>query len=115
MRLDVEFDFAAAHRLPRYDGPCFRMHGHNYKLIVGVEGTPDAHSGMIVDFVEIQRIVQKAVLDRCDHQTLNDFIENPTAEVVISWIWRELKPHLAGLVELRLHETPTYSVTYRGS
>ena len=31
MRLDVEFYFAAAHRLPRYQGPCFRMHGHNYK------------------------------------------------------------------------------------
>ena len=52
MRLEAEFHFAAAHRLPFYDGPCFRMHGHNYRLIVGVDGTPDAKSGMGIDFVQ---------------------------------------------------------------
>ena len=38
MRLDVEFYFTAAHRLPRYDGPCNRVHGHNYKFFVALEG-----------------------------------------------------------------------------
>ncbi len=114
MRLEAEFHFAAAHRLPFYDGPCFRMHGHNYRLIVSVEGTPDAKSGMVIDFVEVQRIVAKVILARCDHQTLNDILENPTAELIVEWMWKELQPQLPGLAELRLHETPEYAVVYRG-
>lgn len=114
MRLEAEFHFAAAHRLPRYDGPCFRMHGHNYRFIVAVEGKPDPHSGMVLDFVELQRIVGQAVLARCDHQTLNDFLENPTAELIAEWMWRELLPHLPGLRELRLFETPEFAVVYEG-
>ncbi len=115
MRLEAEFQFAAAHRLPYYDGPCFRMHGHNYRLIVAVEGTPDPKSGMILDFVELGRIVRETILARCDHQTLNDFLENPTAERIVEWMWKEIAPHLPGLCELRLHETPEYAVAYRGA
>ena len=50
MRLEVEFHFAAAHRLPRYDGPCRREHGHNYTFFVALEGEVDPSSGMIFDF-----------------------------------------------------------------
>ncbi len=114
MRLEADFHFAAAHRLPFYDGPCFRMHGHNYRLVVAVEGTPDPKSGMILDFVELERIVQQAVLSKCDHQTLNDLLENPTAELISRWIWKALAPELPGLAEIRLWETPQYAVAYRG-
>jgi 6-pyruvoyltetrahydropterin/6-carboxytetrahydropterin synthase len=114
MRLEAEFHFAAAHRLPFYDGPCFRMHGHNYRLIVAVEGRPDPRTGMVIDFVELQRIVTKVILGRCDHQTLNDILENPTAELLSEWMWQELHSQLPGLCELRLHETPEYAVVYRG-
>lgn len=113
-RLQAEFHFAAAHRLPFYDGPCFRMHGHNYKLLVQVEGLADARSGMVLDFVDLERIVRKIVLDRCDHHTLNDFMENPTAEHLVAWMWAELSPQLPGLVQLQLFETDELSVIYRG-
>lgn len=114
MRLQAEFQFAAAHRLPHYDGPCFRMHGHNYKLLVQIQGKADPKSGMILDFVDLQRIVQQAVLERCDHHTLNDLMENPTAENLVEWMWAELAPHLPGLCELRLFETDELSVVYTG-
>ena len=113
-RLDVEFYFAAAHRLPRYDGPCFRMHGHNYQMFVAVQGEIDPHSGMIADFGKIQEIVKEHVLSRTDHRTLNDFLENPTAENIARWAWETLEPHLAGLCEVRLYEIPGCCVTYRG-
>ena len=64
MRLDVEFSFAAAHRLPRYEGPCFRLHGHNYKFLVGVEGEVDPATGMIADFGKIKEVVSEEVLSR---------------------------------------------------
>ena len=114
MRLDVEFHFAAAHRLPRYQGPCLRMHGHNYRFFVGLEGEVDPATGMIADFGEIKQVVNETVLARADHQTLNDFLENPTAENIARWLWETLAPHLAGLAEVRLFEIPDSCVTYRG-
>jgi len=114
MRLDVEFTFAAAHRLPRYDGPCFRLHGHNYRFFVGLEGEVDPKSGMIVDFGVVKAAVTEHVLARVDHRDLNDLLENPTAENIARWIFEGLEPHLKGLVEVRLYEIPDSCVTYRG-
>ncbi len=114
MRLDVEFYFAAAHRLPRYDGPCQRLHGHNYRFFVAVEGDVDPRSGMIADFGEIKRVVQEHVLARVDHRDLNDVLENPTAENISRWIWEALDGRLPGLAEVRLYEIPDSCVTYRG-
>jgi 6-pyruvoyltetrahydropterin/6-carboxytetrahydropterin synthase len=114
MRLDVEFYFAAAHRLPRYQGPCFRMHGHNYKFFIALEGDVDPATGMIADFGVIKQVVTDTVLARADHQTLNDFLDNPTAENIARWIWETLAPRLPGLVEVRLFEIPDSCVTYRG-
>jgi 6-pyruvoyltetrahydropterin/6-carboxytetrahydropterin synthase len=115
MRLDVEFTFAAAHRLPRYDGPCFRMHGHNYRFLVALEGEVDPRTGMIADFGEVKRIVQEQVLARVDHRNLNDVLENPTAENIARWIWEVLEGHVPGLAEVRLYEIPDSCVTYRGA
>jgi 6-pyruvoyltetrahydropterin/6-carboxytetrahydropterin synthase len=114
MRLDVEFYFAAAHRLPRYEGPCFRMHGHNYKFFVALEGEVDQKTGMIADFGVVKETVQEHVLARVDHRTLNDILDTPTAENIARWIWEVLAPHVPGLVEVRLYEIPDSCVTYRG-
>jgi 6-pyruvoyltetrahydropterin/6-carboxytetrahydropterin synthase len=114
MRLDVEFHFAAAHRLPRYEGPCFRLHGHNYKAIVGVEGEVDPRSGMVADFGVVKQAIQEHVLARVDHRDLNDLLENPTAENIARWIWEVLAPRLPGLAEIRLYEIPDCCVTHRG-
>lgn len=114
-RLDVEFRFAAAHRLPRYDGPCFRMHGHNYQMVVAVEGRIDPATGMVADFGRIQAVVQEHVLARADHRTLNDVLDNPTAENIARWVFETLAPHLPGVVEVRLWEIPGCCVTYRGA
>jgi len=114
MRLDVEFYFAAAHRLPRYEGPCFRLHGHNYKFFVTVEGEVDPRTGMIADFGTIKEVVGQEVLARADHRNLNDVLDNPTAENIARWIWEVLAPRVPGLCEVRLYEIPDCCVTYRG-
>jgi len=113
-RLEVEFHFAAAHRLPRYQGPCFRMHGHNYKFLVAVEGDVDPATGMVADFGVVKQLVNELVMTRADHRTLNDFLENPTAENIARWIFETLEPRLPGLAEIRLYEIPDCCVTYRG-
>ena len=114
MRLDVEFRFAASHRLPRYDGPCSRVHGHNYRFFVAVEGEVDPRTGMIADFGDIKAAVHERVLARVDHRDLNDVLENPTAENIARFIWESLAGQLPGLCEVRLFEIPDSCVTYRG-
>jgi len=108
------FEFEAAHKLPHHPGKCRELHGHSYKLYVSVQRDVDPQSGMAIDFGELKSIVREAVVDRMDHRYINDFIENPTAEVMAVWIWRELTPLLSGLTEIELHETSNCSVIYRG-
>ena len=43
-----EFDFDAAHFLPNYNGKCEHLHGHTYKLVVKVEGTPDHEAWFLI-------------------------------------------------------------------
>lgn len=113
MLLSVDFRFSAAHALPYYDGPCKRLHGHNYQMRVTLTGRPSPKDGMIRDFDEIQRKVWELCLTTCDHHNLNDIMDNPTAENLIVWMWDRIAPHVEGLVELKLWETPEYCVTYR--
>jgi 6-pyruvoyltetrahydropterin/6-carboxytetrahydropterin synthase len=113
-QLEVEYTFAAAHRLPRHPGKCVNMHGHNYKLQVVLRGEPEPYQGLVIDFGDVDKVVQERVLSRCDHKTLNDFIENPTAENIATWLWVQLSGQLPGLFEVRLWEIPTACVVYRG-
>ncbi len=113
MTLSVDFHFSSAHRLPYYDGPCFRLHGHNYKLTVTITGRPSPKDGMIRDFELVRKKVWDAVLEKCDHHNLNDLMDNPTAENLIAWMWERLDPQLEGLKELALWETPEYCVNYK--
>src|SRR5437763_1258444 len=41
--IQAEFTFAAAHQLPRYQGKCRNLHGHNYKMAVTLRGELDAY------------------------------------------------------------------------
>lgn len=84
------FAFEAAHYLPDYKGACSRLHGHSYKMQVTVSGSVDEASGMIVDFNVMKTVVNKTVVNKYDHQYLNDFFEKPTAENMVQHIFKEL-------------------------
>ena len=58
----------------------------------------------------------KPLRDVIDHHYLNDVegLENPTSEVLVTWIWDRLKPELPGLVQLVLRENDVSRVIYRG-
>ncbi len=115
MRVRRRFRFEAAHRLPRHRGKCRELHGHSYELLVVVERPVEPESGLAIDFSEVQQIVAREVVDVLDHRSLNEMIDNPTAEHIAVWIWERLERPLAGLVEIELHETRDCSVVYRGS
>ena len=109
------FRFEAAHRLPHHPGKCRELHGHSYRLVVSVDRPVEAASGMAIDFGDLKETVRREVVDRVDHRSLNDLIDNPTAELIAAWAWERLTPHLAGLTEIELWETEDCSVVYRGA
>ena len=92
--ITVESDFAAAHNLRNYKGKCEKLHGHNYKVCLTVEGVSLDKSGMLVDFTDLKRIL-KEVLSRFDHGYLNDIPPfdkiNPTAENIAEQISKQIQ------------------------
>ena len=114
MKVRRSFDFEAAHFLPRHPGKCREPHGHSYRLVVTVDRPVDPGSGLAIDFSDLKRVVKETVIDEVDHRSLNDLVENPTAELLAVWVWNRLRPRLEGLEEVELHETRRCSVVYRG-
>src|ERR1700723_3071213 len=51
------------------NNPC--GHGHNYVVEVLVSGAVDEQTGMVINLVDLDRSVQKRVVDRFDHTNLN--------------------------------------------
>ncbi len=111
-----EFTFDSAHHLHGYEGKCKNLHGHTYKLQVMMRGRVDAR-GIAIDFGDIKRIAKDRVIDRLDHQYLNEILPpmNTTAENMVVWMYEEIHAALVEeglhpdikLEEVRLWETPT--------
>ncbi len=114
MILRKEYWFEAAHFIYNHPGKCRNLHGHSYKLFVSVEGTPDATTGMIIDFDDLSKVVVDKVIARLDHRFLNDLIPLSTAENISVWIWDQLKPDLPQLCQVEVYETTDNCVIYRG-
>ena len=117
----IEETFAAGHALRNYRGKCENVHGHNYRCQVTVEGADVDENGLLVDFVELKKVVH-SVLDRLDHQWLNEFPPfdkiNPSAENIAKFIFDEVNAGLgtrdsARLGQVRLWETDTAYAVYR--
>jgi 6-pyruvoyltetrahydropterin/6-carboxytetrahydropterin synthase len=96
-------------------------HGHNYILEVTVRGTPDPHTGMVLNLTDLKRITNEHVVDWVDHKHLNydvPWLEGviPTAEMLAIKFWERLaRGFPAGLLyEVKLHETENNIATYRG-
>lgn len=106
MRTSVtrSFTFEAAHQLPWHEGKCRQLHGHSYRLEVTVEGPIGPH-GIVVDFAEIKRVVERDVVAAYDHRYLNDLLDNPTAELLAAEIWKTVEAADLAVSRIRLWET----------
>lgn len=117
MEVFREFSFDAAHALPGApEGhKCRRMHGHTYRVVVTVNGPVAPGTGWVLDFADLKAVVGP-VIDRLDHNVLNEIegLEQPTAENIAVWLWRQIKPRLPGLVSIRLWENQYSGCEYRG-
>jgi 6-pyruvoyltetrahydropterin/6-carboxytetrahydropterin synthase len=96
-------------------------HGHNYVLEVTVRGTPNAHTGMVLNLTELKQAVNEHVIAEVDHKHLNydvPWLEGviPTTEVLVVKFWQRLERVLPEglLFEVKLYETENNIASYRG-
>ena len=91
MKIKLIRSFSAAHKLPHYKGPCHDLHGHTWKTIFIIEG-PIQQDGMVCDFKVIKKLLDENLPD---HQFLNDWVENPTAENLAQYLFDKISQKLA--------------------
>lgn len=126
-----EIDFCYGHRLLDYDGKCKNLHGHNAKVLITLEANSLDGRGMVLDFADIKRVIQKWIDDHLDHRMIlrhDDPVvatlvqmgeplmlidENPTAENLAKLIADYGRDQGFPVVEVRFWETPRCSATYR--
>ena len=92
-----EFTFEAAHWLPYYEGMAGDLHGHTYKLEIGLRGDVDLETGMVADFSAIDEHIRESILKHVQHTCLNNLEEVhnfphevPTLENIVIWIVNRL-------------------------
>lgn len=90
--LKLTYRFCAAHRLDNLpDGhKCRRMHGHNYEVTVMCKHHGLDEYGFLIDADRVDGLVSK-IIDRLDHQVLNDLLDTPSSEMLAEWFYRELQ------------------------
>ena len=103
------FNFEAAHKLPNHDGKCANLHGHSYKFEVTVIGEiikDGPKEGMVMDFADLSKVVNSEILEKWDHQFLNDILPfTTTAENLATEIFKILKANGLNVTKVRLWET----------
>lgn len=117
-----EVTFDAAHYLPGYVGKCSGMHGHTWRVQLGISADSlPADSGMVIDF----KIMEEAllmVISKLDHSVINDTMRMPTAEYIAVYIYEKVRDELvrklpcfptdSRMEYVRVWETPTNFVEY---
>ena len=126
------YKFAAMHRLHtghlseednwKVFGKCNNPngHGHNYVVLVTVEGSIQERTGSVADVEALDRIVQKSVVNRFDHRDLNGdpaFADKTTTgENLAILVWDLLVDRIPGarLAKVGVIETRDNYFEYAG-
>jgi 6-pyruvoyltetrahydropterin/6-carboxytetrahydropterin synthase len=109
--------FESAHQLPQVPAghQCGRMHGHGFEVILHAEQPLNALP-MGVDYDYLDQL-WAPLHEELDHACLNDItgLENPTSELISSWIWAKLKPQMPELSWVTVYETASCGAHFDGT
>ena len=75
MLITRRLEFDAGHRIPSHHSKCRHLHGHRYAIEVTLSGSiiteaGAAEQGMVMDYFEVKRIANVALVDLWDHAFL---------------------------------------------
>ncbi len=131
-----------SHRVPNHNSKCKNLHGHRYKIEVGVDdkkildaGASD--EGMVIDFSDLKAIMMEEIDAVYDHShtmyemdkylsclkpLINDGLKVnvvsfiPTAENLAQWwfvlVEKRLKERKIQIKHVKVWETPSSTATY---
>ncbi len=94
-----------------------RIHGHNYRVAVCVEGEELDEYGMLIDYYDLRDLVEEEVKP-LDHQFLNQLFgeEAVTAERIAKMLYRRLRGRVEEkglrLVAVEVCPTQDFCVSY---
>jgi 6-pyruvoyltetrahydropterin/6-carboxytetrahydropterin synthase len=111
------YAFQSAHKLPNVPAghKCGNMHGHGFEVILhtqhGTDAAPSDHAYAAIDaaWAPLQAALNYACLNELAG------LENPTSEIMSSWIWARLKPTLPALCKVTVFETASCGAVFDGT
>jgi 6-pyruvoyltetrahydropterin/6-carboxytetrahydropterin synthase len=108
IEISQRFSFDAAHHLGAGASENRRLHGHSFYVEVTLRGEPDAKTGFLRDFGEVDRAL-KQVRELLDHRLLNEVegLSNPTLENLARFIYARAKRDLPEIARVKI-ERPSY-------
>ena len=116
--ISKKVSFDSAHFLRGYEGKCKNVHGHTYFVEVMLCSEKLNELGMVVDFGDVKKAIQEEIIEKYDHQLLNDVppfdIINPTAENMARQFFDVLKLALPDcrVIQVNVWETPSCKASY---
>jgi len=118
-KLNVISEFSSAHRLEGYQGACHNLHGHNWKVRVGILASQVDDIGMTLDFGVVKQHLN-SLMAELDHGYLNEMAcfegMNPTSENIAKYIFNRLSKVLNGdfvrVAEIEIWESERSSMVY---
>ncbi len=143
MLITKEIEIDMGHRVPNHKSKCKNIHGHRYKIEVGVDdkvittkGTSD--EGMVIDYGDLKEVMMEIIDTPFDHsftvyhddeffeiywqlfrqnQKINFVNFIPTAENLAKYWYELLKEELLNknikIAHVKVWETPTSTATYK--
>ncbi|AEH23427.1 queuosine biosynthesis protein QueD [Thermodesulfobacterium geofontis OPF15] len=117
-KLKVQDYFSSAHYLKDYKGPCEKIHGHNWKVELIVEGSELNSLDILIDFAILKKIL-KEVLFELDHKLLNEipYFENinPSSERLAEYIFKKVKEKLSSYPNVKVKEVTVFETEKAGA
>lgn len=108
--------FQSAHQLPHVPlgHKCGRMHGHGFEVIVHANKNVGG-ADLSIDYDHLDAL-WAPLHDMLDYRCLNDLpgMDNPTSEMLSSWLWRQLQPALPELSWITVYETGSCGANFDG-
>jgi len=103
MLITKEIEIDLAHRVPNHKSKCQNLHGHRYKIEVGVDDKlitiPGASSeGMVIDFGDLKNIMMDVLDKQFDHNSVF-YRDDPIAgAVALIGEGQTKKPHFVSFI-----------------
>jgi 6-pyruvoyltetrahydropterin/6-carboxytetrahydropterin synthase len=112
-RISKKFTFDASHQLSGLPAghKCARLHGHTYEVELFLEAEGLAATGFVRDYGELDKF-KTWLDDTFDHRHLNEFVDQPTAELLAQKIYHVAATWYPELTAVKVAETPKTAAWY---